>query len=70
MTAQARIFNKGAPPITPEQFIALLDTILSVGLGDYRTSKGRAIYSLSVNDIYEAEDILMARCGTVYANAG
>lgn len=50
--------NQPPPPITPQQFIALLEEMYLVAFCEKRTKQGRTVYSLSVDDIYECEDIL------------
>jgi hypothetical protein len=52
--------NEHPPPVTPEQFIKLLDGILIAGSqsGRKRHRDGQIYYKVYVEDIYVAGDIL------------
>jgi len=55
-----RMADEHPPPVTPEQFIKLLDGILVAGSDSHRHTRrnGEVYYSIDVRDIYEAGDIL------------
>jgi hypothetical protein len=44
--------------MTPEELIALLDAMCTVALGERRTKAGQTVYTLTLDDIHEADAIL------------